>query len=478
MDSIDSDPWYKRYVDGLAYAKAIPVSLKRFDQNINRAEMAEMVTRLRTTDFAQNSQDYPTLNSISNPEENTTKYSAYIISSTDVEGTVEGYLFNDVFDFVISLKGKSDLKLEAQLSDGTGKNLPITMTYDDSSAHWRGHGTWNDLSSDSMEALKGGDFQFEANEKTIIGTLTQDNNIFTDFAIYDPAKEDDGVWEEDVTALKAILDEFGYTYTVVDAEDINKGRLFNEEGGYKSILMPGGWAYTRSLRINTDGKEHLQDFLKQGGNYVGFCAGAYFAAGTIEFATEATGGGGIYAQESDYIDYSEYYNNDLLTTGSIKGPFGWFPWADGANLNYELAHINTNNQTMKTIGLPESTRFLYGGGPFFEIELSQEPEGYEVWVYAQKPDGPSNEASIGDGKPAVIRYHYGEGNVILFSYHPEVLIGSDRDNIDSLTQYYQEDSIDWNRGDQSQDDINIDNWNIVHAAVQIGANEMPTPMGK
>jgi hypothetical protein len=41
-------PWYKAYVEKLASKKAIPTSIKSFNQNITRGEMAEMIWRLRT----------------------------------------------------------------------------------------------------------------------------------------------------------------------------------------------------------------------------------------------------------------------------------------------------------------------------------------------------------------------------------------------------------------------------------------------
>lgn len=42
-----ADPWYKPYVERLGEANAIPESITRFDQPLSRAEMAEIIYRLR-----------------------------------------------------------------------------------------------------------------------------------------------------------------------------------------------------------------------------------------------------------------------------------------------------------------------------------------------------------------------------------------------------------------------------------------------
>lgn len=57
----DSTPWYKPYVDVLADAHAIPLSIRSFDQKITRGEMAEMIWRLRTNNTTIPSKSYEDL---------------------------------------------------------------------------------------------------------------------------------------------------------------------------------------------------------------------------------------------------------------------------------------------------------------------------------------------------------------------------------------------------------------------------------
>jgi glutamine amidotransferase-like uncharacterized protein len=125
--------------------------------------------------------------------------------------------------------------------------------------------------------------------------------------------------------------------------------------------------------------------------------------------------------------------------------------------------------------MPEQTRFVYGGGPWF-VEPNPLPKGYEVWARAVAPQDTPPTKRDGDGKATIVRFSYGSGTVILFSYHPDVLIGSMTDGV-TLHQYYQENQIAWNRGNQSQSEINTHSWNIVHAALQLATGQAATPIG-
>lgn len=283
-----------------------------------------------------------------------------------------------------------------------------------------------------------------------------------DFALYDPRGETDGVWSEEVTALVSLFDAYGFTYEKVDAAALVTGDLGEGEGRrYRALIAPGGWAWTRNQAVTPAGEEDLRRFVASGGNYVGFCAGAYWAADDVVFAEFAP---------TDYASYE--YDLDLLP-GPAKGPFAWAPWNGGTTISLQAAAIDTANPVMAAAKMPARTRFVYGGGPFFD-DLSR-VEGLEVWARAVAPEGTAPELRAGDGQPAIVRYHSGTGNVILFSYHPEVLVDSMVDGM-VMSDYYPERTIAWDTGDQTQDEVNLDSWNIVHAALQVAANTDVTPL--
>ena len=304
----------------------------------------------------------------------------------------------------------------------------------------------------------------------LISGISFSQNYNADFALYDPSYENDGVWEEEVKALKALFVTYNWTYEVIDHIDINTGILGSGSNRkYKALIAPGGYAYFRELAVTPTGEDNIRNFINSGGNYIGFCAGAYWAADTLSWAEFATGNGGEYNQPSDYSDTD--YNLNLFD-GVAKGPFGWEPWQNGTNPSLQMVNINLNNSTMQSIGLPDTTRFFYYGGPVFTNIKTQLP-GYEVWANAIAPSGIPADAKTGDGEPTIIKYNYGNGTVILFSYHPEVLINSDVDNL-YLSEFFNENDINWDTGNQTFDEINLDSWNIVHAALQIAANQQVT----
>ena len=89
------------------------------------------------------------------------------------------------------------------------------------------------------------------------------------------------------------------------------------------------------------------------------------------------------------------------------------------------------------------------------------------------PSGAVSRA--GDGKPTIVRHGYGKGTVILFAYHPEVLVGSDADGV--VMRYpYDEGAIEWTLGDLSFERIALDSWNVVHAALETAAGRPVTPV--
>src|SRR5262249_44620489 len=160
----------------------------------------------------------------------------------------------------------------------------------------------------------------------------------------------------------------------------------------------------------------------------------------VVVAMTPRGGGGTYNLTTDYTSYA--YDLKLLN-GDTKGPFGWFPWTGGTTAKFEVASIDTTNPTMAAIGIPAPTRFAYGGGPFFTNLGAM--NGLEVWGRAVMPAGTPAAAQTGNGEPSIIKFNYGSGKVMLFAYHPTMLINSSVDNV-TISQYFYESSMTWDVG--------------------------------
>jgi glutamine amidotransferase-like uncharacterized protein len=77
---------------------------------------------------------------------------------------------------------------------------------------------------------------------------------------------------------------------------------------YTSMLViPGGAASPYNEALGSDGMESIREFVKQGGFFLGICAGAYFSAKESEF-------GGVYKLPQINREHLGLYG------GKVKGP--------------------------------------------------------------------------------------------------------------------------------------------------------------
>ncbi|MFZ3121846.1 MAG: BPL-N domain-containing protein, partial [Thermodesulfovibrionales bacterium] len=84
------------------------------------------------------------------------------------------------------------------------------------------------------------------------------------------------LWNESflwgLMAYKA-LKANGLSFELIRAEDVKKGRLKN----YAMLFVPGGWASNKLKPLGNAGIAEIKKFVRNGGNYLGFCGGAGLA---------------------------------------------------------------------------------------------------------------------------------------------------------------------------------------------------------
>ena len=188
-----------------------------------------------------------------------------------------------------------------------------------------------------------------------------------------------------VEAVMKMLDGIHCRYELVDSEVIRNEDLQK----YSFILFPGGdwWKYRRRLSIS--GMRNIREYIKEGGNYLGICGGAYFAADGISW----------HGWENE--PRKNFHSRGLgIFPGKADGPLeefspDYFEFDCGVNLS-ELQFI--------TNGLPEAIEYLYSFGPGLIPD-----DGQPVTVIGKS-----------DGNNIVITANeYGNGKVFLTSLHPE-----------------------------------------------------------
>ncbi len=216
---------------------------------------------------------------------------------------------------------------------------------------------------------------------------------------------DYGVWDDGVIAFENFLDWKGISHERITAETINTGDL---SGRYQALYFPGGYAYYYKMAIDQNGVENIKDFVRNGGGYLGICAGAYFACDSVIW------------EEDGKIDYPlDLF--DGLAVGAIDAIA---PWDDYTMTTVNLHPDNPINQFE-----PSYEIMLYYGGPYFSPHATAKIDtvgGWAVW----------------HDEPAIINFTVDSGRVLLIGPHPEIEEDLDRDSTD-FAQELEDAGSDW-----------------------------------
>lgn len=172
----------------------------------------------------------------------------------------------------------------------------------------------------------------------------------------------------------------------IDADDINNGIL--EKHPRAAFFMPGGADLFFCEKLNGSGNKKIQDFVKNGGLYIGICAGAYYACRTIKWA-EREGDAHAICEERELS----------FITATATGPV--YDFIENGDYNKSWASLTTLSYRDKSFPA------YYEGGPIFE-DIGNETN-IDAWYTTSKTER----------QPAIISQAYGNGYVILASPHIE-----------------------------------------------------------
>ncbi|MDD5340308.1 MAG: BPL-N domain-containing protein [Candidatus ainarchaeum sp.] len=222
---------------------------------------------------------------------------------------------------------------------------------------------------------------------------------------------DTGVWADGVTAIEAFLTWKNLTWQEIDAGTINS---YNISQYYKGIWMPGGWADDYKASISDTGDARIRELVRNGGAYVGTCAGAFYAC-------------------SKHVWKGKRYNFPLqLYNGTCTGPINEIAVYPA----YGMGDISINQSHPANIFEPAQRSVLYYGGPYFTPDANQESQVMARYLV------PSNPAI--NNKPAVVAFNYGNGRAVLIGPHPENEEDSARDNTEFADELSDgPDGSDW-----------------------------------
>ncbi|KAK6347718.1 biotin holocarboxylase synthetase [Orbilia javanica] len=172
------------------------------------------------------------------------------------------------------------------------------------------------------------------------------------------------------------------------------------------VCLPGGADLGYCKALNGAGNRILRQYVRRGGKYLGFCAGAYFASANIEFekgdpSLEVTG-----ARELGFFP-------GLCRGAAFKG----FKYNSEAGAR--LCQLDATRM-LSDMGAPDSFKSYYNGGGVFIDANGLKDRGVDVLArYRDKLD-------IGQegGNAAAVGCHIGAGYAILIGAHPEFVAGT------------------------------------------------------
>ena len=95
---------------------------------------------------------------------------------------------------------------------------------------------------------------------------------------------DEGVYLECIEQTRNSIESLvsnNYIVKTITADEI---KYVNWQENTSLIIFPGGIATFYANKLNGIGNQSIKTFVQNGGNYLGFCGGAYYAAKTVDFA--------------------------------------------------------------------------------------------------------------------------------------------------------------------------------------------------
>ena len=175
----------------------------------------------------------------------------------------------------------------------------------------------------------------------------------------------------------------------VAADDIRAGRL----APFDVLIQPGGSGGGQGRALGQDGRKQVRRFVKDGGGYVGFCAGAYLATPQYTWSL-----GLLDARVIDDEHWARGVGHvDLAVTGEGRTILG----LDGERIaiHYETGPLLAPGDDPN---LPDYESLAHFAG---ELAENKAPKG------------------VMSGTTAIAAGRFGDGRVLCFSPHPEITEG-------------------------------------------------------
>jgi putative intracellular protease/amidase len=199
-------------------------------------------------------------------------------------------------------------------------------------------------------------------------------------------------------------DDASITYSNVDGNAIRSGALQQ----FDVLLVPGGSALKEANSMGTEAREEVRRFVKNGGIYMGVCAGAYLAS------------------QAKVTDIG------LLPLKTLD-PAHWYRVDDATRVDVELTPLG-----MEAFGIKKrNIAIKYENGPIFAGPASGPNDRLmPLGFYRSEVVGDGGDRGAMLGAPAVVLAKYGQGTVMAISPHFEATPGFKQVQLHALHWLY------------------------------------------
>ncbi len=198
---------------------------------------------------------------------------------------------------------------------------------------------------------------------------------------------DNGTEASEFTKEFRRTDDEDVAYKRVNGDDIRNGVLRN----FDAVVIPGGSASEESASLGAEAREEIRRFVKEGGIYLGVCAGAYLASRQRE------------------------HDLGLLPLTTLDSAH-WYRVDDGTMVDVELTAAG-----MELFGITKrNIRLIYENGPVFAPPIERpDPSFSPLGFFRSEVVADGGKPGVMIGAPAIILSKYGRGSVLVLSPHPE-----------------------------------------------------------
>ncbi|ORE08940.1 class II aaRS and biotin synthetase [Rhizopus microsporus var. microsporus] len=203
--------------------------------------------------------------------------------------------------------------------------------------------------------------------------------------------------------LKALL---GHAYDIIK---IDRTVLQSEpwETGCAMLVMPGGRDLPYCEALNGEPNRRICQFVKNGGLYLGICAGAYYASQGIEFERGNP--------RMEIIQPRELGFYPGLSRGTTYPGFIYNSESGARSISVVIEKDTLHNGYPAASDVPDEIKMYYNGGGYF---VHPEEHGNVTVLCRFKDPGPLclDEPK---GPAAVVHCKVGRGSALLIATHPE-----------------------------------------------------------